>query len=79
MVIEDRVEWLVVRLGLEVVDEARRKAQPHGGGARLQRGQRAVVKAAAVAQAVAARPVATVGTSSSVGTISSVSLGLGMP
>ena len=55
VVVEDRVQRHVVRLGLEVGHEACGESQAHRVGPRLQLGQRAVVEAAAVAQPVAAR------------------------
>ncbi|MNS93299.1 hypothetical protein D3C72_1274630 [compost metagenome] len=50
-----------MRLGFEVFEEAVREAQPHRERPGLERRQRAVVEAAAVAQPVAARAVAHAG------------------
>ena len=55
---EDGVQRRVVRLGRQVGHEGAGEGQAHGIGARAQRGQGAVIKAAAVAQAHAAGRIA---------------------
>ena len=61
VVVEDGVQRHVVRLGLEIVQVALGEPQAHGERLGLQCGQRAVVETAAVAQAVAPRPIAHAG------------------
>ena len=50
-----------MRLGLEVIDKTLGKAQTHGKRLGVEAGQRAVIKAAAVAQAIAATAIAHAG------------------
>lgn len=46
-----------MRFGLKIRQKTRCKAQAHGEGPRLQAGQHAVIKAAAVAQAITTRRI----------------------
>jgi len=61
VVVQDRVHRQIVWLGLKVGQKVGAKAQPHGEGPGRQAGEHAVIKAAAIAQPVAARRIAHAG------------------
>lgn len=77
MVVEDGVQRHIVGFGFEVRQEIGAKAQSDGEGAWLQAGQGAVVKAAAVAQTVAAGRVTHAGNEQQGGVDDLGVLGLG--
>jgi hypothetical protein len=57
VVIEDRIQWYVMRLGLKVRQKTCSKPEPDGKRLGYQRGQHAVIKTAAITQPVAARSI----------------------
>ncbi len=57
MVIQDGIEWYVMRLGLKVRQKIGSKPEPDRKRSGRQRGQHAVIKTAAIAQPVTTRGI----------------------